>query len=249
MAQDIQVKLDFDYSVDTQFTGYVAPPGNVQIINVANEKDILKQCGWFSGWGKELTGINAGSFGGAALEGPWLFGRGHLTFGVHPMFSEQVPESLIVNFDLRSKKDFLNKRPVVIGITLNGTRMSFLVCKGRVDGANQLAVKLENVYLPFPANASWTSHPGYKKGKTVSNLASARNRVDVGVTLEVVDDLHVIAVVVEDGFGRCSVRVIDSVTIESWISDAMTSCSNPNDAIVKFIDIQSTDLIDFTEEL
>jgi len=223
MPHDIELVLTFDYSNDNQFVPPSVEQAGLVEIDPTHGAEIAKDGGWFTAWGKELTGIDLNQKGAFALKGDWVFCRKDVTMIDHPDHKGSlVPGEITVHASL--KHNYPNS-PVVFAFALDGLRYCTLIHKknasiqafsssfgidvsmprtlntGDLVGDWKAArVSFKGAQIPFPANGQWLKAPGIQKGRQpLYQQALARNKVDVSVDLKVSPDLCV-------GFG-----VLDSV--------------------------------------
>jgi len=214
MPHDIELVLTFDYSNDNQFVPPSVEQAGLVEIDPTHGSEIAKYGGWFTAWGKELTGIDPFQKGAFALKGDWVFCKKDVTMMDHPDHKGSlVPGEITVYASL--KHNYPNS-PVVFAFALDGLRYCTLIHKKNAHSAvnfpvvfttddlvgdwKAARVSFKGAQIPFPANGQWLKAPGIQKGRQpLYQQALARNKVDVSVNLKVSPDLCV-------GFG-----VLDSV--------------------------------------
>ena len=262
---DITVTLNFDYSVDTNFNSPTFPftPNGVNALDVNNVdsmSDYFKTCGWFSIWGKELDGVDTTKLGGTAFSGndeSWLYLRksvewqpiGHGGTSVASS-TDPVIKSIEAKATLK-KGSNRPSSPIVISMVIDGTSFAFLLHKttspqtsqllGSITDKSQFSMK--NVHVPFPANATWITHPSYQKGRKVSTLALAYNNVNIKIDIQTSNQLAIGWMAVQNPAGGSIVAPLDAqmqitaspIAQNTGLLDDIRR-SYPNTAIAKLLE-------------
>lgn len=262
---DIVVTLNFDYQNDTNFNLPPFPftPQGVNALDVNNVdamQDYFKTCGWFSIWGKELDGVDTTKPGGAAFSGndeSWLYMRksaewqpiGHGGTSVASS-TDPVIKSIEAKATLKKGSNRPNS-PIVISMVIDGTSFAFLLHKtsspmtstllGSIADKSQFVMK--NVHVPFPANATWITHPQYQKGRKVSTLSIAYNNVNIKIDIQTSKNLAIGWMAVQNPAGGSIVAPLDAqlqiaaspIAKNTGLLDDMQR-SYPNTAIAKLLE-------------
>lgn len=202
-THDIEVKLTFDYKNDTGFVmpNYPYTPNGVMAIDFGQvqEKDLFKEIGWFTVWGKELDDIDMTQQGGMAFVGndeSWLFFRKHIAVQDATSISGSgTIESIIAHASLRNRG---RKNPVIVALVIDGMQICMLIQKNDSQTEKMLgnrvkesSMKLAGASIPFPAIADWVKHPQYQKNKRVSNLSLAHHKANITIEVTVSKELSI----------------------------------------------------------
>jgi len=249
---DISVKLSFDYSPDTNFSPPPFPyvPNGVNVLDINNVdamQDYFKQCGWFSIWGKEIEGIDASKPGGSAFIGSddsWLYMRKSVEW--LPV-GQIVPQPIVKSIEAKAnlKKGSGANSPIVISMNLDGASFAFLLHKigsgtnvMGLLGSNlfQSELGLKNARIPFPANATWITHPQYQKGRKVSSLAMAFNTVNVKIDIQTNQNLVIGWMAMQNPSGGSIVGPPSGGAVHNSMPIDEMRRSYPNTAIAKLVE-------------
>lgn len=255
MSQII-IRLNFDYSLDTNFTPPVYPyvPVGVGLLSPSNIDDMTnywKSCGWIQAWGKELTGIDTSQVGGnALLSDSWLFLRNEIAFTEIDFYPDmQFVRAIEIKTNLKNGGNSVS--PVVIAMSIDGVKLAFLLHK-TADPQTQILLgepchkselNLKNARVPSPANANWANHPRYQKGCKVSELSLAFNQANIKVEIEVEETLSIGWLAVDNMQGGSNLIALDksnetvnptAFMAHPSVLDNMRNCS-PNSAIAHMV--------------
>lgn len=257
---DVVITLNFDYLVDNNFNLPPFPftPHGVTALDVNNVDamhDHLKTCGWFSIWGKELDGVDTTKPGGAAFSGndeSWLYLRKSANWITKTGVGNNEP--LIGDIEAKATLKKGSNRPnspIVISMVIDGTSFAFTLHKvGNLSPANLLGsvahtsqFSMKNVHVPFPANATWITHPSYQKGRKVSTLALAYNNANVKIDIQTSNQLAIGWMAVQNPAGGSIVAPLDAqaqlmaspIVGNAALIDDMKR-SYPNTAIAKLLE-------------
>lgn len=227
---DIKVVLHFNYANDSSFSS-VPPVGTVNEIDPSNQKEFFKNCGWYSGWGKELTGIDLSQNGGNALIGEWMFARKTVRWTTHPL----APSALVVDeIEMHLDSLKIGKSPMIVSFSLDSMRVAIAVVKtDPFVGPGTFAQNvIKNASIPYPANGAWVTHPGFQKGRPVSAFSSAKNIVDVGVHCETDAGFEVSFIAIETSGDAA----IFPPAASNPLLAGVASCKNPYSVVAQAYD-------------
>lgn len=240
---DIKIGLSFDYSHDVNFSPapYPGVPHAVEILdphNIDHMVNYFKTCGWFSVWGKELEGIDVNQVGGNAFLGDnWLFMRKEVEFSENEFYSEhQFVRQIEAKTTLKNGGNAVS--PVVIAMNIDGVKVAILFHKHNqfIGGPCQTAeFVLKNAKIPFPANATWGTHPAYYKGCAVHNLALSTNQVDIKIEIGTSEKLDIGWLAVDDSSGGSFLKSFGGTFVMGADIKKQLLASSPNTAIAKLV--------------
>jgi len=223
---DIKVLLKLDYSNDTAFSS-VAPFAAVTEINPAEQRLFFKECGWFSGWSKELTGIDLSQNGGNALLGEWAFARKTVRFCQHPL----VPTAQVVD-EIEMHVDSLNigKSPMIVGFSIDTVRVAIAIVKTDPFSApSVMGNKIQNASIPYLANGAWATHPSYQKGRPVCAFSPAKNTVGIDVNCETVAGFEISFM----AFETAGDAAVFSLNNPNPLLEGIAACKNPYSVVAQ----------------
>jgi hypothetical protein len=158
----------------------------------------------------------------------------------------QEPKPLKITSKANLKKTAKPQSPIVVSMTLNGTSICFSVHKTSSPMTRPLLTNetqkgtysIKNANIPSPANATWTTHPQYQKGRKVSNLALAYNNVNVTIDVELSNNLAIGWIAVQNPAGGSVVGPFDSTvrSIPGGLPLDEMKRAYPNTSIAKLIE-------------
>lgn len=265
---DVVIRVDFDYSQDQDFVSnplaldnasfsnplskmFQANGSVASLIDIADEKTIVKQGGWLGAWGKELTGLQPSQPGGSALLGEWVFVRKHLSWQDHPLNGTLnvgqvgnvrfVPKDVVLNVDA---KGLGNLSPMVVSFSIDTFRVSMVLLKedpySPSSNSNVHIYKqnFTNMVLPFPANADYVSMPNYSKTSPASDYAPLHNLVKLELKVETQQGFHISFIAIES-----KKKLVQSqfTNPQDYLQQDQVACqeivnsSNANNAVVCYL--------------